>query len=147
MTRPLPFPERPQDAVMNRRVGNLERRSLTRPQIDQQRTGTGGDTIRMGWFLDGVLVLGTSRGMPFVDGDAYTLDIFTVTLDTAGSSDTDIEVRRNGTGLVTCTLGSGVASGTFDIDESFADGDIYTIAVTAAGTGAAGLQTFARFAS
>lgn len=35
-TRPLPFPEQPKSPVVERRLANLEKRSLTRPQIDQQ---------------------------------------------------------------------------------------------------------------
>lgn len=35
-TRPLVFPEQPKDPVVQRRLSNLEQRSLTRPQIDQQ---------------------------------------------------------------------------------------------------------------
>ena len=127
---------------LQRRVANLERRIFER-----DNAGAGGDTIRMGWAVDGVLTTGTSHGWPLTSGDSYTLDDLSATLDTAGSTTTTLEVRKNGVAVATLDLAAGITSASVAPSESYADGDLYTIAITAAGTGAADLQTFARFVS
>lgn len=144
MTRTNQLPDQARDiADLKRRVYNLERRI----NDNVSGGGTGGDTIRIGWFVDGPLTTGTSRGFPLGTNDSYTLTELDATLDTAGSSSTVLSIRRNGTEFATMTLASTVTSMSLTLAIAYVVGDIYTIAITTVGTGAEGLQTFARFAS
>lgn len=64
----------------------------------------------------------------------------TASLGTAGSTNTTIDVKKNGTTLQTITLGNGVSTASVAINTAFtADTDVLTFAITAVGTGAQNL--------
>lgn len=146
MTRPLHFPDRVKDPITERRIDNLEARSLTRPQTTNPVTVADTGVFRILWSIDGTVGEGSSNVWPFFTGDAANLGLFWATIASTTTTDTDLEVRRSGIAVATLTLvaGTGVQSLVY-LSESYADGDFYTVAVTAAGAGAEDLQTIARF--
>lgn len=142
MTRPLPFPDSPTNPVTERRVDNLERRSLTRAATDARDDGEPLEAIF------------SHPGKPTTDESARwyprrtaTLTAVFVSLGTAGTSDTILTVYVNGGSQGTITLGSGVhdSYAAFD-DQLLADTDYLTVAATTVGAGAANLTVQARLA-
>lgn len=143
-TRPLPFPEQPKSPVVERRLANLEKRSLTRPQIDQQ--GDEPEDLEAVFSHAGSPTTDESpRWYPRITASLYEV---LVSLGTAGSSDTDVEVYVNGGLQGTITLGSGVnvAIGYFS-NALAANTDWLTVAVTTVGTGAENITVQARLAA
>lgn len=73
------------------------------------------------------------------------LAVLAVALGTAGSSDTDLDVKRNGTTVATVTVPSSSADYSTDIGVRVAAEDRITIEIVTAGTGAANMTAAARF--
>jgi hypothetical protein len=74
------------------------------------------------------------------------LTVLAVTLGTAGSTDTIIDVLRNGTVVGTVTVPDSVEIFNGEVSARFAaDSDTLTVEITTAGTGAADMTAAARF--
>lgn len=120
-----------------RRIGILERRITTAAaSID-----TSQEII---FSYAGTLAASTSPPVRVWRGG--NLAVVAVTLGTAGSTSTVLDVQRNGTTIGTITVPSsttiynGTVSGRF-----VADSDTLALAITTAGTGAADMTATARF--
>lgn len=145
-TRPLPFPEQPKSPVVERRLANLEKRSLTQQAIASDDSVP--DNIsEIPWGVVGPLTAGVSSPKPI--WNPTTLVAFYAIIPSTTTTATVFELRHNG---VAMALGLTLAAGT-DVDgivyigEGFAVGDDYEIVVTSAGAGAENLQTWNLFGS
>lgn len=145
MTQPLTFPEHPTNPVTERRVDNLERLSLTRPQTTTPLAESNG-VFRVLWSVDGPLSAGQSNLFPFFDGDESTLALAWARIAGTSTGASSVEFRRNGVAVATLTIAAGTDVEELAlIAEPFATGDGLTIAITAPGTDAADLLAIARF--
>lgn len=146
MTRPLVFPEHPTDPVTERRIDNLEKRSLTQQAIDGSDVSLD-NVAEYAWGVDGPVGAGISTPKP-IWTQSSLVAFYAVIMSTTTTA-TVFELRHNGIALV---LGLTLAAGT-DVDgivyigEGFAPGDDYEIAITSAGAGAEDLQTWSLFGS
>lgn len=145
-TRPLPFPEQPKDPVVQRRIANLEKRSLTQQAI--AAVDFVPDNVNeFAWGVDGTLAAGESTPKPI--WVQSVLVAFYAVIPGTTTTSTVFELRHNGVAIVLgLTLAAGTdVEGVVYIGEGFAPGDDYVIAVTSAGAGAADMQTWSLFAS
>lgn len=143
-TRPLPFPEQPKSPVVERRLANLEKRSLTRQAIGSDDY-VSDNTDEYAWGVDGTLTTGTSSPKPI--WVPSTLVAFYAVVLSVTTTSTVIELLHNGITIpfgLTLAAGTNV-EGTVYVGEGFAPGDTYEIAVVTAGSGAALLQTWSVF--
>ena len=74
------------------------------------------------------------------------LSVLAVTMGTAGSTDTVIDILRNGTTVATVTVPSSTESYNAQVMARYtADGDTLALEITSVGTGAADMTAEARF--
>lgn len=120
-----------------RRLGILERRITT-------RTATAATVETVMFSYAGTLTTGTSPPARILPGGILT--VLAVTLGTAGTSSTVIDVERNGTTVATVTVPSGTTVHNGEVNARFAaDSDKLTLTIISAGTGAADMTAAARF--
>ena len=145
-TRPLPFPENPHDPVVQRRLANLEKRSLTQQAIAGDDV-VGDRTQEFSWGVVGSLSAGVSTPKPI--WVPSVLVAFYAIIPGTTTTSTVFELRHNGVAIVLgLTLAAGTdVEGVVYIGEGFAPEDDYEIAITSAGAGAADLQTWSLFES
>ena len=126
-------------ADLARRIGILERRiSSTATAV---AGGVNGDET---FSYDGALVSATESA-PFKVRYSGFLAALAVGLGTAGSSDTTLKVKLNGTVVATVVVPSGSADYVPEIGVRVGAEDRLTILVDTAGTGAAKMTATARF--
>ena len=103
-------------------------------------TPSGSSSFEVLWAVDGPVTTGVSNRY-FHRGDITLTRVF-VTLGTAGTTDTVIQVRKNGSTVVftTSVLAGGYTTDASPPDVEWVEGDVMTVAVTAAGGGAQYLQ-------
>lgn len=122
---------------LDRRIGVLERR--TRPA-----TPVADESSSIIFSLPGAFSVSTSPPIRIWKGGS--LKVLAVTLGTAGSTSTVLDVQRNGSTVATVTVPASTTSYNGDVSARFdADSDTLTIAVTTVGTGAADMTAEARF--
>lgn len=124
-------------ADLARRIGILERRiTSAAAAVDNSR--------EIVFSYAGELAAGVSPpARPWRGGN---LTVLAVTLGTAGSTGTVIDVLRNGTTVATVTVPSSTEIYNGDVFARFvADVDTLALEVTTAGTGAADMTAAARF--
>lgn len=124
-------------ARLDKRIGILERRTRREePAVD--------DTREILFSYAGDLATGTSPPVRVRQGGI--LGVLAVTLGTAGSTGTDIDVLRNGTIVATVTVPASTEIYDGDVLARFAaDSDTLALEITTAGTGAADMTAAARF--
>jgi hypothetical protein len=123
-------------ADLARRLGNLERRTTPAVLVD------GGHEIVFSYA--GALTAAVSPPARVWRGGNLT--VLAVTLGTAGSTSTVIDVLRNGTVVGTVTVPSSTEIYNGEVSARFiADVDTLALEITSAGTGAAELTAAARF--
>lgn len=123
-------------ADLARRVGILERR------ITASATTT--DTSKELIFShDGPLTEATSPPLGVWHGGI--LSVLAVKLRAAGSTDTIIDVYRDGAVVATVTVPAGDASHNGEVGSRYSDDSALALEITTAGTGAAGMTAAARF--
>ncbi len=147
MTRPLVFPEHPKDPVTERRIANLEKRSLTQQAIGSDDYVPSG-VIEVPWGVVGAFAAGASTPKPI--WTPSSLVAFYAIIASTTTTDTEFELRHNGVAmpLGVLTLGAGTdVEGIVYVGEGFAVDDDYVIAVPTVGAGAADLQTWSLFSS
>lgn len=122
------------------RISVVERLAARRPQPDRPPPAEPLEAV----FSHKGTPTADASGRWYPPRTATLVNVF-VSLGTAGTSDTDVEVYVNGGVQGTITLGSGVnkSYGAFD-DVLVADTDYLTVAATTVGTGAADLTVQAR---
>lgn len=144
-----PFPQRVAGSIESMIPGTVGGRvanaSPVRRSVDAERPSGAASRPSVVFSLPGSVAASTSG--PWVADAGTTLVSVRALLGTAGSSSTTVVVKVNGTSVGTVTLASGDTSERADINAALvADTDVVTMAVTAAGTGAADLTVIARFA-
>jgi len=117
------------------RVGTLERRIRASAITD--------DAFEVMFSYAGALAAGTSPPARLIRPG--TLTLLAVTLGTAGSTSTVIDVLRNGAVVATVTVpsSSGAHNGLVSVD--YVADDTLALEITSAGTGAADMTAEARF--
>lgn len=126
-----------QRTALEARVYELERR------ISEQRVGAADSPPEVLWAVNGALALGRSNNYDVPA--AYTLLQVILELGTAGSTKTTISIRKNGSTVIAWDIAAGATIGGGGCSVPFGGGDKYSVAITGVGTGAANLQTQARF--
>jgi hypothetical protein len=138
MTRTyLPPNQARQIADLEQRLDRLERRITS--------AGAGADNSHeIPFSFDGVLSVKESP--PIRPRWGGRLTVLAVSFGTAGSTDTVLEVKRNGTTVATVTVPASTEDYNGTVGVRFAAGvDRLTLAVVTAGTGAAGMTADAWF--
>jgi hypothetical protein len=124
-------------ADLERRVGILERalRSTGAPIIDE-----------LVFSYDGPLVSGTESA-PKIIRVSGVLGVLAVAFKptTAGSTDTVLNVLRNGSVAVTVTIPASTTQFVVPVAVAYSAGDTVALEVATAGTGAADMTATARF--
>lgn len=147
-TRPLPFREQPKDPVVERRVANLEKRSLTQAAIDTSDIVTGGGGEFPWGLRDSEIAVGVSTPKPIFVSSSLAAFYAIVAGTTTGA--TEFELRHNGAAM---PLGSLILPAGTDVDgiiypaEGFAVGDDYEIAVLSVDAAADAISTWSVFES
>lgn len=130
MTRPLLPRQLPQDATIDRRLENLERRSQTQASgLDQNRV-----IVHLPYGFGGDLSL--SESWPYPSPYAGSIVAVSAALGTPGTSTTIVQVYIDGVSITSLSLASGVEyaeTGTAGLLPIFG---FITIAVTQVGAGA-----------
>lgn len=123
-------------AAVERRLSVLERRVTSRGEtVDSSHS--------ILFSFAGDITATTSPPVRVWRGGNLT--VIAVTLGTAGSTDTIIDVLRNGTVVATVTVPDSVETFNGQVFVRFAVEDILALEVTSAGTGAADMTAEARF--
>lgn len=120
-----------------RRIAILERRITTRTAATEAI-----ETLIFS-YAD---ALAASTSPPVRVRTGGILTILAVTLGAAGTTDTVIDVERNGTTVATVTVPDGVTIYNGEVSARFAaDSDVLTLTIATAGSGAANMTAEARF--
>ena len=99
---------------------------------------SGGTAISKNYYWQGTVQVNTGTQRLYMP-DAGTLTKFYMNLGTAGTTDTTISIKKNGTQIRTATLTSGVASLMTIAGDSLAANDYLTVDITVAGASAVDL--------
>jgi hypothetical protein len=117
------------------RIGILERRITSSASVDTSYEITFS-------FAGTITAIASPPKRVWKGGD---LGVLAVTMDTAGSTATIIDIERNGTVVATVTVPSSTEVYNGEVSARFAPDDILGVSVTTAGTGAADMTCDARF--
>ena len=99
---------------------------------------SGGTAISKNYYWQGTVQVNTGTQRLYMPS-AGTLTKFYMNLGTAGTTDTSISIKKNGTEIRTATLTSGVASLMTIAGDSLAANDYLTVDITVAGASAVDL--------
>ena len=125
-----------------RRIADLERRLGI---LEWALRSTGAPTVEeLVFSYAGALASGT-ESPPKILRQSRVLTVLAVALKTAGSTDTVLEILRNGVVANTVTVPAGWLVAALPVAVAYSAGDTIALVVATAGTGAAEMTAAARF--
>jgi hypothetical protein len=127
-----------------RRIADLERRVGI---LEQALRSTGAVAVDELVFSYAGALADDTESPPKILAASRVLTVLAVAFkdDTAGATDTTIEIKRNGTVKNTVTVPASTTKVTLPVAVAFSGGDTISLRVDSAGTGAADMTAAARF--